>query len=253
MTRSDSGRRSLVGRHSQREPRSSFHSIGQLQCRFGSCCSGARNRSAPRRATWTWHVATSLAQPTNIAERGASVIEHHENWTVMADPSGTAYCLTARRPNTGQLTAQSDLVTVEQLKAAKAALIESMPGWTPPAAYAVGVATQDGPVQWTHTNHRGIHGFPAVALSKVLGHRTGSASFPMDLRTFDAAIEVLRPAGACEHYEHPNLRPARQRSTIETDGGLPTGSQIVAVFIGDEDDPVVDDFGRQLRAELGID
>ncbi len=187
-------------------------------------------------------------------ERGASVIEHHENWTVMADPSGTAYCLTARRPNTGQLAAQSDLVTVEQLKAAKAALIESMPGWTPPAAYAVGVATQDGPVQWTHTNHRGIHGFPAVALSKVLGHRTGSASFPMDLRTFDAAIEVLRPAGACEHYEHPNLRAwARLRSTIETDGGLPTGSQIVAVFIGDEDDPVVDDFGRQLRAELGID
>lgn len=187
-------------------------------------------------------------------DRGASAIEHHEYWTVMADPSGVAYCITARRPSTGQLAVQSDLVTVEELKAAKAALIESMPGWTPPAAYAVGLAPQDGPVRWAHTNHRGIHGFPAVALSKVLGHRTGSASFLMDLSTFDAAIDVLRPAGACEHYEHPNLRAWEHlRSTIEADGGLPTGSRIVAVFIGDEEDPVVDGFDRQLRAEIGID
>lgn len=42
-------------------------------------------------------------------ERGASVIERHEYWTVMADPSGTAYCLTARRPDTGQLPAQTGL------------------------------------------------------------------------------------------------------------------------------------------------
>lgn len=129
-----------------------------------------------------------------------------------------------------------------------------MSGWEPPAAYAVGVAPQEGPVRWTCTNHRGIHGFPAVALSKVLGYRTGSASYPMDLRTFDAAIEVLRPAGACEHYEHPNLWAWEQlRAEIETDGGLPAGSQIVAVFIGDEDDPIIDDFNRQLRAALGID
>jgi hypothetical protein len=188
------------------------------------------------------------------SERGASVIERRENWTVMADPSGTAYCLTARRPDTGQLPAKPGLVTVEELEAAKAALIESMPGWESPAAYAVGVAPQDGPMRWVHTNHRGIHGFPAVALSKVLGHRTGSASIPMELRTFDAAIEVLRPAGACKHYEHPNLWAWEQlRATIDADGGLPAGSQIVAVFIGDEGDPVIDDFNRQLRAELGID
>lgn len=186
--------------------------------------------------------------------RGGSVIERRKYWTVMADPSGTAYCLTARQPNTGQLPTKSGLVTVEELKAAKAALIESMPGWTPPAAYAVGVASQEGPVEWTHINHRGIHGFPAVALSKVLGYRAGSASFPMDLRTFDEVIDVLRPAGACEHYEHPNLWAWEQlRASIETNGGMPRGSRIVAVFIGDEGEPVVDDFNRQLRAELGID
>ena len=187
-------------------------------------------------------------------ERGASHVERHDYWAVMADPSGATYCLTARQPCTGQLPPQSGYVTVEELKAAKAALIYSMPGWTPPAAYALGVALRHGPVEWAHTNHRGIHGFPAVALSKVLGHRTGSASFPMDLGIFDEAIAVLRPAGACKHYEHPNLWAWEQlRATIEADGGLPAGSQIVAVFIGDETEPVIDDFNRQLRAELGID
>lgn len=189
---------------------------------------------------------------------GATVLEHHEHWTVMADPSGTAYCLTARRPATGRLatdqTSSPGLVTVEELKAAKTALIESMPGWTPPVAYAVGVAPPEGRVQWTHTNHRGVHGFPAVALSRVLGRRTGSATYRMELRTFDAAIDVLRPAGACQHFEHPNLWAWEQlRATIDSNGGLPAGSEIVAVFIGDESDPVIDDFTRQLRVQLDID
>lgn len=191
-------------------------------------------------------------------QRGATVLQRHEHWTVMTDPSGTAYCLTARQPATGRLatdqTPSPSLVTVEELQAAKAALIASMPGWTPPVAYAVGVAPPDGPVQWTHTNHRGVHGFPAAALSKVLGRRTGSATYRMELRTFDAAIEVLRPAGACQHFEHPNLWAWEQlRATIDSDGGLPTGSEIIAVFIGDESDPVIDDFTRQLRAQLDID
>jgi len=38
-------------------------------------------------------------------ERGATVVERLRYWTVMADPSGTAYCLTARQPETGQLPA----------------------------------------------------------------------------------------------------------------------------------------------------
>ena len=122
----------------------------------------------------------------------------------MADPSGITYCLTARQPNTGRLPTKSGLVTVEELKAAKAALIESMPGWTPPAAYAC-----DSPrkrVRWSgHINNRGVHGFPAVALSKVLGYRAGSASFPMDLRTFDEVIDVLRPAWGVRALRAPEL------------------------------------------------
>ncbi len=36
-------------------------------------------------------------------EMGATPVAAHRYWTVMADPSGTEYCLTARRPDTGQL------------------------------------------------------------------------------------------------------------------------------------------------------
>lgn len=35
--------------------------------------------------------------------RGASVVSTHRYWTVLADPSGTHYCLTARLPETGTL------------------------------------------------------------------------------------------------------------------------------------------------------
>lgn len=40
------------------------------------------------------------------SERGAALIGRHEYWTVMADPAGTAYCLTAREPDTGHLPSQ---------------------------------------------------------------------------------------------------------------------------------------------------
>jgi hypothetical protein len=143
--------------------------------------------------------------------------------------------------------------TVEELQNAKSALIESMPGWTPPAAYALGVADQAGQVEWIATNHGGIHGFPAVALSKTLGHRTGSATYRLDLQTFDAALELLRPAGACSRYDHPNLWAWEQLNENIGSQGLADNSEIIAVFIGDERDRTVDDFDRQLRAELRID
>ncbi|MGF1599263.1 MAG: hypothetical protein ACFCVK_20505 [Acidimicrobiales bacterium] len=142
--------------------------------------------------------------------------------------------------------------TVEQLQSAKAALIAEMPGWTPPAAYALGVSANGAEIAWRATNHRGIHGFPAVALSKVLGYRAGSATYQLDLDLFDAAIGILEPAGACKAYEHPNLW-AWQALRAEISGDqLPDELRIFAVFIGDETDPVVDEPNRQLRRQLGI-
>lgn len=142
--------------------------------------------------------------------------------------------------------------TVEQLQAAKAAVIAEMPGWVSPAAYALGVAARGGIIDWRVTNYRNIHGFPAVALSKVLGHRNGSATYRLDLDTFDAAIEILEPAGACPHYDHPNLWAWQALRAEIARRELPDGSEIVAVFIGDETDPIIDEANAQLRAALGI-
>lgn len=143
--------------------------------------------------------------------------------------------------------------TVAQLQTAKAALIAEMPGWVPPAAYALGVSVNGSKIDWRATNHRGIHGFPAVALSKVLGYRDGSATYRLDLDAFNSAIDILEPAGACKHYEHPNLWAWQAlRAEIPHDQ-LPDGLEILVVFIGDETDQVIDDTNRQLRAQLGID
>lgn len=141
--------------------------------------------------------------------------------------------------------------TVEQLQAAKAALIAEMPGWRPSAAYALGVYC-DGRIDWRVTNHRSLHGFPAVALSKVLGYRTGSATYRVDLGTFDAAIDLLEPAGACTYYEHPNLWAWQGLRSEVSRAELPDGFEIVVVFIGDESEPVVDDLDRSLRLALRI-
>ena len=94
--------------------------------------------------------------------------------------------------------------TAEELQTAKKALIEAMPGWKLPSADALGVANRTGQVEWIATNHGGIHGSPAVALSTMTGYRAGSTTYRLDLDEFRAALEVLRPAGACDHYEHPN-------------------------------------------------
>jgi hypothetical protein len=142
--------------------------------------------------------------------------------------------------------------TVEEVLAARAALEASMPGWQPPVAYALGVERDRGGIEWRVTNHPNVHQLPAVCLGKVLGHCNGSATYWLDLATFDEAIALLEPAGTCDAFDHPNLW-AWQKLRAELAGSaLPDGTRIVAVFIGSIDDPVVDDAQRQLRETLGL-
>lgn len=53
------------------------------------------------------HLDLACDDPDTTAERhvalGATVIETHRFWTVMADPTGLPYCLTRRSPDTGVL------------------------------------------------------------------------------------------------------------------------------------------------------
>ncbi|MBT0567635.1 VOC family protein [Williamsia sp. CHRR-6] len=53
------------------------------------------------------HVDLASTHPQEEVNRhadwGAEVVAHHDHWTVMADPTGRPYCITARNPRTGEL------------------------------------------------------------------------------------------------------------------------------------------------------
>lgn len=65
-----------------------------------------QRRDAPSRAT-SCHLDLACHDVSAAAAAhvvlGGSVVASRRYWTVMADPSGSAYCLTARRPATGTL------------------------------------------------------------------------------------------------------------------------------------------------------
>lgn len=54
------------------------------------------------------HLDLASTHPDEEVKRhegwGAVVVEHHPDWTVMADPVGREYCITQRNPRTGKLT-----------------------------------------------------------------------------------------------------------------------------------------------------
>jgi hypothetical protein len=143
-------------------------------------------------------------------------------------------------------------LTADEVLAARAELEASMPGWRTPAAYALGVASNGGDIDWRVTNHANIHQLPAVVLGKVLGYRNGSATYWLDHGQLDEAIAMLSPAGACEAFEHPNLWAWQQLRSEISEGSVPLDARIVVVFIGDEADPPADDAQLQLRAALGL-
>lgn len=126
-----------------------------------------------------------------------------------------------------------------------------MLGWKSPAAYALGIE-RAGAIEWRMTNYPNSHQLPAVVLGKVLGYRSGSASFLLDLQSLDEAIATLEPAGACPAFEHPNLWAWQQLRTEITGGQLPEDIEIVVVFIGAAFEPTHDKRVRALLGEVGV-
>jgi hypothetical protein len=127
--------------------------------------------------------------------------------------------------------------TVEKITLARERLITDIPGWHLPAAYGVATVDGEGRVAFARANI-GVHPLPAVVLATVLGHQTGSASYPLDSETLAQAVRLLAPAEACTAYEHPNLATWREvQQTVEA------GGTAVAVFLADPDyagdDPAV--------------
>ena len=130
---------------------------------------------------------------------------------------------------------------------------QAMPGWRAPMAYGLGVVGADGAVEWRVVNWPNLHQLPAVVLAAVLGYRSGSATYVVDVMTLDAAIALLEPAGACDAFEHPNLWAWQRLRTEIDDGAVAVDAEIVVVFVGDAVDAVTSDADRQFRTVARLD
>jgi hypothetical protein len=136
--------------------------------------------------------------------------------------------------------------TPEEIAAARNRLEQAL-RWRRPAAYGVGRVARppespqqvddvaDGlglDVTFTRINV-GEHYLPAAVLATVLGHRSGSAVYPMTRQDLQRAVELLAPVQACGAFDHPNLLDWRE---ILADTDVDAGD-VVAVFVEDLEQP----------------
>jgi hypothetical protein len=105
--------------------------------------------------------------------------------------------------------------TPEQIAAALRRFEAATPGWTRPRAHGL---ISDGEVAVWNV---GAHTLPAVVMAGVLGHDGSTAALPVSAEQLHRAIELLTPAEACTHYDHPNLEAWRAAR----------GHEVVAIFI----------------------
>jgi hypothetical protein len=115
--------------------------------------------------------------------------------------------------------------TVEQVIAARDRFESAILGWEPPAVLGVGRLRAGRPEFVTVSSS--ANRLSAVALATVIGHRNGSASYPLTASDLARVVELLAPAEACTTLDHPNL--VAWRSLAAEVGPL------VAVFLADPD------------------
>ena len=114
--------------------------------------------------------------------------------------------------------------TTEALHAARDRFAAAIPGYVSPASYTV--ARRDGDhLTFGHVNHDGaLHQLPSAVLATVCGHVSGPATYELSAERFGAAIELLAPAEAAIHVEHPNLWSWRRL----LDGAQPSSTFVVS-------------------------
>jgi len=138
--------------------------------------------------------------------------------------------------------------TPDELAAARETIAASIEGWKRPAAYAVGLTSATSSAEYDFpVINVGDHYLPAVVLAKTIGYASGTSTHVLSLAELTHAINGLAPAEACTTMDHPNLRAWREVVT-EVESNPYRG--IVAVFIGDLDDPVSSEADGSLRTQL---
>ena len=110
-----------------------------------------------------------------------------------------------------------------------------------------GVArVDDGELVFGHVNQPGgMHRLPAVVLATVCGHASGTATYALTADRLREAVELLTPAEAARHWEHPNLWSWRE---LLDGSGQDDG--FVAFFVAAVDDPPADERDAVFRTRL---
>jgi hypothetical protein len=135
--------------------------------------------------------------------------------------------------------------TDDDLAAARQHFAARIPGWTWPTAYGV-ARVDDGELVFGHVNEPGgTHRLPAVVLASVCGHGSGTATYELTADQLRSAVELLTPAEAALHWEHPNLWSWR-----ELLDGTGADGRFVAFFVADLDDPPADERDAAFRGRL---
>ena len=116
--------------------------------------------------------------------------------------------------------------TDEDLAAARRWFAARIPGFQPPVAYGV-AREDDGELVFGHVNAPGgEHRLPAEVLATVCGHASGPVTHVMTAAQLRQAVELLAPAEAAVHWEHPDLWSWR-----ELLDGAGSTSRFLAFFV----------------------
>lgn len=139
--------------------------------------------------------------------------------------------------------------TPQDLTAAYETVAASIEGWQRPAAHAVGLtsATSTQDYEFGHVNGAGEGPLPGVIMAKTVGHVSGSGTYPIGLTELRHALAALAPAEGVTSVPHPNLA-AWRRMVLELETN--PARELVAVFVGDLDDPPVSEAEVSLRTRL---
>lgn len=138
--------------------------------------------------------------------------------------------------------------TPEELDAAYRTIAATIDRWSDPAVWAVGMtsATSSAEYEFPVINVGQEH-LAAAVLGKTVGYSHGTETVHLSVAELSHAANGLAPAGACAEVPQPNLE-AWLAMLDEVDSN-PYRS-LVAVFIGDLDDPVTSDADGSLRTQL---
>jgi hypothetical protein len=118
----------------------------------------------------------------------------------------------------GSMIAMTDELwdTEEKVAAARERFAAAIPGWEYPAAYGFGRLV-DGRIEFARVNTTGGK-LPALTLATVVGHVSGSGTYPIAVEGLTRAIELAEPAEAWTAIAHENL-PVLRRLRTELDPG----------------------------------